>query len=124
MYPTFSDLKKLLKQNTDELKKIKVALLGDTATQFLNVALRGSAINAGFTLEIFEADFGQISRQVLDPSSEFYEFEPDYTIVFESSHKLLGSFYKQKDAPLSFAQNKLQHIEELYQTIQSRTKGE
>lgn len=123
MYPTFSDLKKLLKQNTDELKKIKVALLGDTATQFLNVALRGSAINAGFTFEIFEADFGQISRQVLDPSSEFYEFEPDYTIIFESSHKLLGFFYKQKDAPSSFAQNKLQHVEELYQTIQSRTKS-
>ncbi len=123
MFPTFSELKKVLKQNTEGLKKIKVALLGDTATQFLNVALKGTAINSGFELELFEADFGQISRQVLDPTSELYEFEADYTIIFESSHKLLSSYYKQYDSQLSFAENKLHHIKELYQTIQSRTKS-
>ncbi|MFC6267099.1 HAD-IIIC family phosphatase [Frigoriflavimonas asaccharolytica] len=123
MHPTFSELKKVLKQNTEGLKKIRVALLGDTATQFLNVALKGTAINSGFELEIFEADFGQISRQVLDPTSEFYEFEADYAIIFESSHKLLSSYYKQYDSQLSFAENKIHYIEEMYQTIQSRIKS-
>ncbi|SEF95211.1 HAD-superfamily phosphatase, subfamily IIIC/FkbH-like domain-containing protein [Halpernia humi] len=120
---TFTQLKKNLSKNTDGLKKVKVALLGDTATQFLNVALKGIAFDEGFDLEIFEADFGQISRQILDPTSEYYEFEANYTIIFESSHKLLSLFYKSYNSPLDFAQNKINAIEELYSTIQNRTKS-
>ncbi|SEW40972.1 HAD-superfamily phosphatase, subfamily IIIC/FkbH-like domain-containing protein [Chryseobacterium wanjuense] len=123
MYKTFSELKKEIRRNTKELKNIKVALLGDTATQFLNIALKGTAIQEGFNLEIFEADFGQISRQVLDPTSELYEFNADYTIIFESSHKLLTQYYKSYDAQLDFAENKIKYIEELYSTIQNRTKS-
>lgn len=120
---TFTQLKKNLSKNTDGLKKVKVALLGDTATQFLNVALKGIAFDEGFDLEIFEADFGQISRQILDPTSEYYEFEANYTIIFESSHKLLSLFYKSYNSPLDFAQNKINAIVELYSTIQNRTKS-
>ncbi|HEX7868612.1 MAG TPA: HAD-IIIC family phosphatase, partial [Chryseobacterium sp.] len=107
----------------DNLKKIKVALLGDTATQFLNLALKGTAVKEGFKLNFFEADFGQISRQILDTTSEYYEFDADYTIVFESSQKLLSQYYKSYNDQLSFAQNKVNYVEELYNTIQSRTKS-
>lgn len=123
MYKTFSELKKELRKNTQELKKVKVALLGDTATQFLNIALKGTALNESLDLEIFEADFGQISRQILDPTSEYYEFNADYTIIFESSHKLLGQYYKSYDSQTVFADNKIAYVEELYKTIQGRTKS-
>lgn len=120
---TFTQLKKNLSKKEEGLKKIKVALLGDTATQFLNVALKGSAIDEGFDLEVFEADFGQISRQILDHTSEYYEFNADYTIIFESSHKLLSQYYKSYNSQLNFAQDKINYIEELYTTIQNRTKS-
>ncbi|QIY91428.1 HAD-IIIC family phosphatase [Chryseobacterium gallinarum] len=123
MYRTFSELKKDLRKNIQQLKKVKVALLGDTATQFLNIALKGTAINEGINFEIFEADFGQVSRQILDPSSEYYEFDADYTIIFESSHKLLGQYYKFSGSQNAFAENKVNYIAELYRTIQSRTKS-
>jgi len=123
MYKTFSELKKELRKDIPQLKKIRVALLGDTATQFLNIALRGTARNEGFEFEIFEADFGQISRQILDPSSEYYEFKADYTIIFESSHKLLSQYYKSYNTQVSFAENKISYIEDLYRNIQSRTKS-
>ncbi|MFP3591694.1 HAD-IIIC family phosphatase [Chryseobacterium sp. SIMBA_038] len=123
MMKTFGELKKNLKKKPEGLKTIKVALLGDTATQFLNVALKGSAIDGGFDLDIFEADFGQISRQILDPTSEYYDFNADYTIIFESSHKLLSQYYKAYDSQLTFAENKISYVEELYKTIQSRTKS-
>ncbi|SHL64872.1 HAD-superfamily phosphatase, subfamily IIIC/FkbH-like domain-containing protein [Chryseobacterium carnipullorum] len=123
MYKTFSELKKELRRDIPQLKKIKVALLGDTATQFLNIALKGTAINEGFEFEIFEADFGQISRQILDPTSEYYEFNADYTIIFESSHKLLSQYYKSYDTQPSFAEHKISSIEDLYQNIQNRTKS-
>lgn len=123
MYKTFSELKKELRRDTQSFKKIKVALLGDTATQFLNVALKGTAISEGFDLTVFEADFGQISRQIQDPTSEYYEFNADYTIIFESSHKLLGQYYKLYDSQISFAENKAAYVEELYSIIQKRTKS-
>ncbi|WP_336962922.1 HAD-IIIC family phosphatase [Chryseobacterium contaminans] len=123
MYKTFSELKKELRKESKGLKTVKVALLGDTATQFLNIALKGTAVSEGIHLEIFEADFGQISRQILDPSSEYYEFNADYTIIFESSHKLLGQYYKSYNSQSVFADNKISYIAELYHTIQSRTKS-
>lgn len=123
MMKTFTQLKKSITKKPEGLKKVKVALLGDTATQFLNVALKGTAIDEGFDFDIFEADFGQVSRQVLDPTSEYYEFNADYTIIFESSHKLLSQYYKSYDSQLNFAQNKVNYIEELYETIQNRTKS-
>lgn len=123
MMKTFTQLKKNLSKKEEGLKKIKVALLGDTATQFLNIALKGTAIDESFDLEIFEADFGQVSRQVLDPTSEYYEFNADYTIIFESSHKLLTQYYKSYNSQLNFAQDKINYIEELYETIQNRTKS-
>ncbi|KPE51559.1 HAD-IIIC family phosphatase [Chryseobacterium indologenes] len=123
MYKTFSELKKELRKERKGLKKIKVALLGDTATQFLNIALKGTAVNEGFDFDIFEADFGQISRQILDPTSEYYDFNADYTIIFESSHKLLAQYYKSYDSHSVFAESKISYIEELYRTIQNRTKS-
>lgn len=122
-YSKFSELKKFAKLENNAFKDIKVALLGDTATQFLNIALKGTAAKEGFNISIFEADFGQISRQILDPSSEYYQFEADYTIIFESSHKLLNKYYKSYDDQINFAQNKLNEVEELYETIQKRTKS-
>tara|TARA_B110000503_G_scaffold141642_1_gene235785 strand:- start:203 stop:583 length:381 start_codon:yes stop_codon:yes gene_type:complete len=64
------EIKKNLKKDFSNLKTIKVALLGDTATQFLTQALRGLGYDSGFNIDIWEADFDQIERQVYDLSSE------------------------------------------------------
>ncbi len=86
----FSQLKKNLKNDFSNLKSIKVALLGDTATQFLSIALRGTGFDMGFDLQICEAHFNQIERQIFDPASELYRFSPEVIILFQSSHKLLA----------------------------------
>jgi hypothetical protein len=57
---TFSELKKNLKKDFTNLKKVKIAILGDTATQFLMQALRGVGYLGGFDLQIWEADFNQV----------------------------------------------------------------
>ncbi len=88
----FKQLKRNLKRDTSSLKKIKVSLLGDSATQFLAVALRGEAIERDIVLDLFEAEYNQVERQVLDPSSELYEHNAEYTIVFQSTHKLLETY--------------------------------
>ena len=111
----FSQLKKNLKKDFYGLKAIKVAVLGDSATQFLVQALRGEGYDNGFDLQILEADFNQIERQVYDPSSELYEFKPEIVIVFQSSHKLLGKYNKLKpDQHSLFASFELESITNIH----------
>ncbi len=120
----FAQLKKNLKNDFRGLKKIKIALLGDTATQFLNQAIRGIGFDHGFDLEILEADFNQIERQVYDPTSELYEFEPEFVILFQSSHKLLGKYNKLKveeQSSLSF--NEMESISSIYIILSEKLKA-
>jgi len=118
---TFSQLKKNLKLDFSGYKKIKIALLGDSATQFLNQALRGIGFDYQLDLEIFEADFNQIERQVFDPSSELYEFQPDIIFLFQSSHKLLGKYNKLKVQDYSaLADERIELLETIYQTLSSQ----
>ncbi len=117
----FSQLKKNLKNDFSSLKTIRVALLGDTATQFLNQALRGTGYDAGFNLQIWEADFNQIERQVLDPTSELYEFNPELVILFQSSHKLLAKYNKLKPQEYSsLADAQLELVDNLCTTISGK----
>ncbi|MDQ6668857.1 MAG: HAD-IIIC family phosphatase, partial [Thermoproteota archaeon] len=87
------ELKKNLGKDFSGLKKIHIALLGDSATQLLAQAIRGYGYEVGFDLEIFEADYDQIERQILYSSSELYQSRPEYGIVFQSAQKLKKKFY-------------------------------
>ena len=93
----FKQIKRLLKQDNSNLPEVKVALLGDTATQFLATAIKGGGVERGCNINLFEAEYNQVERQVLDPTSDLHAFGAKYTVVFQSTHKLLET-YSLKDA--------------------------
>ena len=68
--------------------KYKIAVLGDTATQLLTTAVKGEAVARGLALDIYEAEYNQIERQLLDPTSDLYQFDASIVIIFQSTHKL------------------------------------
>lgn len=84
----FTELKKELKKDLSGIPVIKLALIGDTATQFLATAIRGTGAIRGYNIELFEAEYNQVERQFLDPTSELYQFDADFVVVFQSTHKL------------------------------------
>ena len=101
---TFQDLKRLARQlpipslgdpvsddatgnTSSHSRNVTVALLGDTATQFLAVAIRGTAIAMGFTIQLWEADYNQVELQLQDPDSDLHRFQPQFIVVYQSSHK-------------------------------------
>ena len=85
----FKELKKSLKRdNLTGFQSVKVALIGDTATQFLATAICGIGIERGYNINLFEAEYNQVERQFLDPTSELYKFNSDIIVVFQSTHKL------------------------------------
>jgi FkbH-like protein len=114
----FNEIKRNLKKDFSSFKTVKIALLGDTSTQFLNVALRGLAYDYHLNIDIFEADFNQIELQLLNTDSEVYQFKADYVIIFYASHKLLNKFYKTNlEARTAFADNKINQLQEICNTI-------
>jgi FkbH-like protein len=120
----FKALKKNLKQDFSKHRVVKMALLGDTATQFLHQALRGYGYTVGLNLEVFEADYDQIERQVFDPSSEYHACKADFTVLYLSSQKLLQKFY---DTPVAerphFAEKQLGKIRSMYEAIFANHPG-
>jgi len=115
---TFTQLVKNLKNDFSKLKSIRVAVLGDSATQFLSQALRGTGYDYGLDLNIWEADFNQIERQVFDPTSELYEFNPEIVVIFHSSHKLLGRYNKLKpEAYSTLADSQMELIDGINSSI-------
>ena len=61
----FLELKKNLKKDYSGMKRFPVAVLGDSATQLIVQAVRGYGYEVGLDLQIFEADYDQIERQVV-----------------------------------------------------------
>ena len=90
----FSDLKKNLKKDFSAFKKIKIAILGDSSTQLLNQCIKGFGYEEGYDFLIYEADYNQLDGQLLDTSSELYQFQPEFVIIFQSVQKTIKKFYK------------------------------
>ena len=121
MVSTFQELKKNLKKDITSLPTLKVALLGDAATQFLAIAIKGIGIERGYNVELFEADYDQVNRQFLDPFSELYTFKADYIVVFQSTHKLLSTYNDMAtDSQSKLADERLEFIKLISNSVQSR----
>jgi FkbH-like protein len=120
---TFNELKKNSKKDFTGFKKINLALLGDSATQFLAQAIRGYGFECQYDINIYDADFNQIERQILDLNSELYVFRPEITVIFESGHKLLQKFNKiDEDHRVLFAEIQLKRIIQLCDVLQQNLK--
>ncbi len=93
---SFNDLKKNLKGDISALPAIRVAIVGDTATQLLSIAIRGTGVERGYNIELFDAPYNQVEQQLLNPNSDLYSFDADFIVVFQSTHKL-GVTHSRRD---------------------------
>ena len=85
---SFTKLKRNLKSDLTGLPSFKIAVVGDTATQLLCTAIRGMGVERGYNIDLFEAEYNQVERQLLDPTSDLYQFDADFMVIFQSTHKL------------------------------------
>ena len=118
---SFNDLKKLSKKIDLKLPKLRLALLGDSSTQLLMIALKGEAVFRGYELNSFESDYNQIEHEFMNPNSKLHEFNPDYIIIFHSTHKLLNK-YSKLDSKKRFllSSERLKVIEKYNQIIDAK----
>lgn len=120
---SFQALKKNLRKDFNAFKLIKLAVLGDSATQMYVQAIKGYGYEVGLNFEIFEADYDQIERQIYNATSGLYEFKPEYVIIFYCTNKLLQKFGKLSlNEKPDFGKDITDKAENLYQTIIDRLK--
>jgi FkbH-like protein len=121
---TFKELKKLIKSApADGQPTVKLALVGDTATQFLATALQGMALTRGYRLNLYEAEYNQVERQFLDPTSELHAFDAEFIVLFQSTHKL-GEYHASLSAERqsTLADERIQFISDLCASPQLHDK--
>jgi len=121
---TFSEIKKEIKKSKDkQFFSIKLAVLADSASQLFCQAVKGYGCTRQVDFDIWEAEYDQIYQTIMDESSDLYKKVPDFVIIFQSQKKLLDKFYKLNfQDRCHFADNHLQFVELLINTLNSRLK--
>ena len=116
----FLELKKNCKKSTEGFMKYRMALLGDSATQFISVAIKGMAWENRIDLNMFEADYDQIKAQILDPESELYAHKPQMVMIYMCSERLYERFCQTDiNSRAVFAQEILKEITGYWDVIHS-----
>ena len=108
---SFKALKKKLRGDLSGLPEMNVALVGDTATQLLAIAIKGCGVERGCKINLFEADYNQVEQQFLDPASDLYGFDAEIIVIFQSTHKL-GELHSslQQEQQIRLADDRLNFI--------------
>ena len=120
----FKDLKTNLNEDFSSLPLRRVAVLGDSATQFLTQAIKTYGNEEKINFEIFEADFDQLNREILDADSELYDSDPEFVVLYLSAERLWERF--TATAPGSkadFSANILTEIQNWWRTIATLSKA-
>ena len=115
---SFTHLVKNSKRSTEGLKTYRLAIMADSASQFVAKAIKGTGIEYGVNYQIFEADYNQIDRQVFDFGSELYEFKPTCVLILRSTEKLIKQFYSlSKAGKITFAEQQVTYTAELFNQV-------
>jgi len=122
MIHEFSVLKKAKRRIEADWKEVRIAILGDHATQFIKEALIGYGAISKLNYNVYEADYSQIDQEILDADSELYNFNPEIVIVTNSVYKLEQSFHHSKNQD-SFANSFLDKVEGWMEALKNNTKA-
>ena len=84
---SFRNLQKARKKNIGG-REIRLAVLGNCATQLLSQAVEGYAKLSNLNMRVYDSDYGQLNEQLLDPSSEVYSFNAGIILLWLCTEKI------------------------------------
>ena len=120
---SYKELRKAKKQIVNG-KEIRLAVLGNSATQFLSTSIEGYAKMEGINLNVYDADYNQIDAQLLDPTSEVIAFEPQYILLWIAAERLyeefLGLPYEKR---VTFAEDYVLKLKNYWNLIRNNSKA-
>jgi len=69
---------KSLTENTDKLPEIRIAIVGDHATQQLTQVLKAAVARRGFFPRVYESDYSTAAHETFDRQSGLHGFKPEF----------------------------------------------
>ena len=105
-------------------KEIRVAVLGNCATQFFSEAIQGYGKISGLNLNVYDTDYNQIDAQLVDENSEVYAFHPDHILIWLATDKIYEEFLEMDMSSRSrFAELYMQKLEHYWSLIAAKSKA-
>ena len=119
----FRELQKSAKKEISG-KEVKLAVLGNCATQFFSESIQGYGKLSGLNLNVYDTDYNQIDAQLLDENSEVYTFNPDYILIWIATDKIYEEFLEMDiTGKLKFAELYAQKVEYYWSLIINKSKA-
>jgi FkbH-like protein len=84
-------------------RTIRLAILGDCATQHLATIVRVLFHRIGVNVILHEAEYDTIEIEAFDPSSALHEFKAEFIVLLNSSEKAKVRFYDHGEDKSDFA---------------------
>ena len=120
---SFREVQKAKKKEVSG-QRIRVAVVGNCATQFISDAICGYCRLTNLDVEVYDADYNQIDAQLLDNQSEVILFNPDYIVLWLASEKLYEDFLKtESDERPNFADGRLAKVLQYWNLIESKIRA-
>ncbi len=99
----------------------RIAVLGSSTTVHFTQLLRLAGARFGIALDIFQADYGQVRQELLNPESRTYEFDPD-VILLAVDPSALGLPSMSED-PRKSVEEELSTWTTLWQCVASHSRA-
>lgn len=105
-------------------KERRLAVLGNCATQFFSTAVTGYARLSNINLKVYDADYNQISEQLLSADSEVYQFVPDMILLWLATDKLYEEFLdRPRKERLTFADEYMEKMRWYWSLIEKNSNA-
>jgi len=101
---------------------LRLAILGDAATQHYAQALGAVLKLRGWWPESYEAEFDTIRQEILDPTSQLYRADPEFVILLTTTQALWHR-HALDPAKAAFADEVANDIVELWKRLKSRSSA-
>jgi FkbH-like protein len=85
--------KNIAGEDTNQFKRIKIAVLSSSTIKGLKEVLFVKCNNLGIVPEILIGGYNQYNQEIIDDNSELYIFKPDLVILFIDTKSLLGEVF-------------------------------
>jgi FkbH-like protein len=103
------------------LPEIRIALLGDAATQQFVPLLRALLRRAGFEAVVYEGPFAGIELEVYDAASPLYRFQPDCIALLNATQALRVQYFGRRGTASEFLRETVERLERIWSAIQARS---
>lgn len=103
-------------------KTIKLALLGDVATQHLAMMIRTLLAKHKIRAEIYEGGYGAAELEVFNAGSEFFKFDPHIVVILQSTHANRDRYYASP-RPEAFAPEGVLRFGAIWEAIHKNSKA-